>query len=187
MTEHSHFACVEVDELIRNAELRTEIEPYLDEAVFRVHLPQRSLRLENEFLASMLDWEVAPVEPIYRWFDPELRIPAPETLSDAKTSQVLDDVIQKLFEKKLLLDFTNHLSDRELYTMIYRDILPSREKNLRQRSCFIHWDCSAGDSNIWLRYYASDEEREQWTDNYGEPLPQKEIPPFYRNLPQYPF
>lgn len=188
MTEQPHFTTTEVDELIRNAELRTELEPYLDESVSRILYYHRlPLRLENEFLASMLEWEIAPVEPIYRWFEPELRIPSPDTLSDEKLIQLLDELIEKLFEKKLLLDFTDHLSDRELYSLIYRDILPSREKNLRHRNSFIHWDCSAGDSDIWLRFYATDDDREQWSDYYDEPLPPKQIPCHHRDLPQHPF
>lgn len=184
MLEQPHFTHTEADELVRNAELRTELEPYLDEAVSRVRFQYRSLRQENEFLASMLDWEMAAVEPIYRWFEPELRIPSPGYLSDEKLSQILEEVISKLFEKKIILDFTDHLSDRELYSLIYRWILPSMEKNLKQRISFIHWDCSGGDSDIWLRYYASDDDREQWSDYYDEPLPPKELPAHHRDLPQ---
>ena len=36
-----------------------------------------TLDAENDFLAAMLAWEQAPVLPIYRWFDPELRPPRP--------------------------------------------------------------------------------------------------------------
>ena len=186
MPEQPHFVNTDVDEILRNAELRTELEPYFDESISRIlhHLP---LRLENEFLESMLEWEMAPVEPIYRWFEPELRIPFPDGLSDEKLSQLMGEIIAKLFEKKIVLDFTDHLLDRELYTMIYRDILPSREKNLLHRNSFIHWDCSGGDSDIWLRYYASDDDREQWSDYYEQSLPPKELPCQHRDLPQYPF
>ena len=187
MPEQPHFTSSDVDDLIRNAELRTELEPYLDESVSRILFHPLPLRLENEFLASMLEWEIAPVEPIYRWFEPELRIPAPEALADEKITQVLGDVIEKLFEKNIILDFTAHLSDRELYTLIYRGILPSREKNLKCRNSFVHWDCSGGDSDIWLRYYASDDDREQWSDYFDELLPPKQIPRHYRDLPQSPF
>ena len=176
----------EVDEMVRNAELRNELEPYLDESVSRVLVTRLPLRFENEYLASMLEWEIAPIEPIYRWFEPELRIPAPDTLADDKLSQILDDVIQKLFEKQILLDFTDHLSDRELYTLIYRGILPSREKKLCHPQ-YMHWDCSGGDSTKWLIYYASDDEREHWAAYYDEPLPVKMLPEFPRNLPQHPF
>jgi len=179
--------CAEVEELVLNAELRTELEPFTDESVSRVRLIHRSLRHENEFLAGMLDWEFSPVEPIARWYAPELAIPAPNRLSDDRLLQELENVIEKLFEKKMILDFTDHLSDRELYTLIYRDILPLREKNLRHRNGFIHWDCSCGDDETWFRFYASDDEREEYERWTGECLPPKEIPPHYRDLPQCTF
>jgi hypothetical protein len=177
----------EVDDLMRNAELRAEIEPYFDESVSRIFWRSFPIRFENDFLASMLEWEVSPVEPIYRWFEPELRIPVPESLNDDKLSLILFDLIGKLFEKKIVLDFSDHLSDRELYVLIYRGILPSREKNLRHRNSYIHWDCSYGDADVWLKYYASDDDREQWSDSYGEPLPPKQLPLYHRDLPQHPF
>ena len=183
----ANSVCLEIEELIRNAELRTELEPFADESVSRVRFIHRSLRHENEFLAGMLDWEVSPVEPIARWFVPELSVPSPGRLDDEQLAQTLENVIAKLFEKKLLLNFTDHLSDRELYTLIYRDILPSREKNLRQRNGFIHWDCSCGDDTTWLRFYASDDEREEHQQYTGERLPPKEVPPHYRELPQCTF
>lgn len=187
MSSQPHFNNTDVDALILNAELRSEIEPYLDESVSRVLFQRLPVSFENEFLASMLAWEVAPVEPIYRWFEPELRLPSPESIADEKLDQFLSNVIDKLYEKKIVLDFTDHLTNRELYTMIYRDILPSREKNLKQRNSFVHWDCSGGDSDIWLRFYASDDDREQWSDYYQEPLPPRQIPCKHRDLPQQPF
>ena len=180
----SDSVCIEIEELMRNAELRTELEPFADESVSRVRLIHWSLHRENEFLAGMLDWEVSPVEPIAKWFVPELSVPVPGKLDDEQLVQALDHVIAKLFEKRLLLDFSDHLSDRELYTLIYRDILPSREKNLRHRSGFIHWDCSCGDDEVWLRFYATDDEREEYQECTGERLPPKEVPPYYRDLPQ---
>jgi hypothetical protein len=183
----SDSVCAEVGELVRNAELRTELEPYADETLSRNRLVHRSLRHENEYLASMLDWEISPAEPIARWFVPELAMPSPEQLNDTQLLQALDNVIARLFEKKLILDFADHLSDRELYTLIYRDILPLREKNLRHRNGFVHWDCSCGDDEVWLRFYASDDEREQYQECSDELLPPKEVPPHYRDLPQCTF
>ena len=70
----------EVDQLLRNAELRDELERYFDESISRVNVQHFSLAAENDFLASMLAWEQAPALPICRWFDPELRPPRPESL-----------------------------------------------------------------------------------------------------------
>ena len=88
-------------------------------------------RDENEFLASMLEWERAPVLPIRQWFQPSLNPPAPESLNDQQLHNVLWDTIQALFAKRIVLDYTHHLSDRQLYRLIYRDILPSLEKKDR--------------------------------------------------------
>jgi hypothetical protein len=175
----------EIEQLLRNAELRDELERYFDESISRVNVHQLTLDAENDFLASMLAWEQAPVLPVYRWFEPELRLPRPAALDDEKLHAILWDVIRKLFQKRIVLDFTDHLSDRELYCLVYRDILPAREKKLDHLSAYIHWDCTGpnGDPDVWLRYYASDEEREEWADCYDQPLPPKEPPPYPRQLP----
>jgi hypothetical protein len=176
----------EVDQLMLNAELRDELERYVDESITRVNVQQLTLAAENDFLASMLAWEQAPILPIYRWFEPELRAPRPEMLNDASLESILWDVIRKLHQKRIVLDFTDHLSDRELYCLIYRDILPAREKKLDHMNHYLHWDCTgpSGDPDVWLRFYASDEEREEWADCYGQPLPQREVPPYPRMLPR---
>ena len=178
----------EVEHLLRNAQLRDELEPYLDEAICRVNVQELPTPVENEFLASMLAWERAPVLSIGRWFTPELRLPHPDTLSDAQLHDQLWQTIRQLFEAKIVLDFTDHLSDRELYTVIYRDILPSPEKKIDAADNYLHWDCAdmGGDPAIWLRYYASQEDRENWASDLPGPLPDREEPPYKRELPRRP-
>ena len=178
----------EVDQLLRNAELRDELERYLDESISRINVQKLPLAAENEFLASMLAWEQAPVLPIYRWFDPELRPPRPEVLDDQDLHLILWDVIYKLFERRIVLDFTEHLSDRQLYCLIYRDILPAREKKLDSPNNYLHWDCTGpgGDPEIWLTFYASEEDRQDWAETYRQPLPPRAARHYPRVLPQEP-
>ena len=188
MVDSRHPRPEEVEELLRNAELRDELEPYYDESISRIRLQHLPLTVENEFLASMLAWETAPILPIYRWFDPELRPPRPAALSDEDLHAILWDVIYKLFEKRIVLDFTDHLSDRQLYCLVYRDILPSREKKIDSGTNFLHWDCAgaAGDPEIWLRFYATEKDRRAWAETYRQPLPPRAKPPFTRQLPREP-
>lgn len=188
MADRSRPRSDEIELLLRNAELRNELEPFYDDSISRVNIHRLPLDAENEYLASMLAWEMAPVLPIYRWFEPELRLPRPEALCDDELKQILYDVIQKLFEKRIVLEFTDHLNDRELYRLIYRDILPAREKKLDLGTNYLHWDCAFadGDPDVWLRYYASGEEREAWARSYRQPLPPREKPPYVRNLPKAP-
>jgi hypothetical protein len=179
----------EVEHLLLNARLRDELEPYLDEAVMSVNTAEVPTPVENEFLASMLAWERAPVMPICKWFTPELSLPAPDKLDELDLHQTLWDTIHKLAEKRIVLDFTEHLSDRELYRLIYRDILPSLEKFIDDPNNFLHWDCADVGNNpeTWLRYYASDEERTEWAEGMLDgPLPPHEDPPYPRRLPQRP-
>lgn len=178
----------EVEHLLRNAQLRDELEPLFDESIDRVNPAVMSTRIENEFLESMLEWERAPMLPISQWFQPPLVLPHPDRLSQHQLSLVLRTAIEKLYEKHIVLDFTDHLSDYELYGIIIRDILPSYEKMLQRRTTYLHWDCANIEENpeIWLRYYATPEEREMWAEEHDQPLPPHEEPPFRRELPQAP-
>ncbi len=180
----------EVEHLLRNAELRDELEPYFDESIRRVNVDELPTPVENEFLASMLAWERAPVLPISQWFDPELQLPRPDRLDSDQLHERLWQAIHQLFERRIVLDFTDHLSDRELYCLIYRDILPCREKKIDVPDNYLHWDCAdvGGDATTWLRYYATEEERRAWIEDveFDEPLPAAEKPPYPRLLPRRP-
>ncbi len=178
----------EVEHLLRNAQLRDELEPLFDESIGRVNSTVMSTRSENEFLASMLEWERAPILPISQWFEPELTLPHPDGLSGHQLALVLAATIEKLFEQHVVLDFTDHLSDYQLYCIVYRDILPSQEKMLERRSTFLHWDCANinDDPALWLRYYATEGERHLWSLENDEPLPSQAEPPYRRQLPKAP-
>jgi hypothetical protein len=131
--------------------------------------------------------------PIAEWFDPPLSLPLPDTFSDDAVGNgdlhtLLWDTIYRLFEKRIVLDFTDHLTDRELYQLIFRDILPSEEKNLDSTESYLHWDCvdASRHPHIWLCYYATEEEREEWVREHNELAPGKKTPPHCRQLPRRP-
>ncbi len=178
----------EVEQLLRNAELRDELERYFDESISRVNIQHWTLAAENEFLSAMLAWEQAPILPIYRWFEPELRPPHPDSLSEGDLAPILWEVIRKLSKRRIVLDFTDHLSDRALYCLVFRDILPAREKKIERPNNYLHWDCTgpSNDPEVWLRYYASEEEREDWARTYHQPIPPTGPPPHPRSLPREP-
>jgi hypothetical protein len=177
----------EVDLLLRNAQLRDELEPYIDESVDLVSLRHMSLAEENEFLASILAWERAPTLPISQWFEPELKLPNPEHLTDDQVHSILWQTIDQLYDQRVVLDLTDHLSDRQLYCLIARDILPSFEKRIADHRNFLHWHClEENDMECWLKYYATDAEREQWQLETDTELPEKEELPHPRKMPRRP-
>jgi hypothetical protein len=178
----------EVDELLLNARLRDELEPFLDESVHILDCRRLPTSDENEFLAQMLAWERAPVLPIAKWFQPELNLPPPDQLTDPQLSKLLAEAIERLYSQRIVLDFTDHLTDRQLYCLILRDILPSPEKKLDLPRNYLHWhflDVEA-QPEIWLSYYASDEERDAWSQETGQPLPPRRQPPHPRRMPRRP-
>lgn len=177
-----------VDLLLLNAQLRDEIEPFADESIALLDTRQLPIDFENEFLSSMLDWERAPVLPIGRWFEPELCLPPPDTLDAEQLRQQLHQVIGRLFERNIVLEFTDHLSDRELMCLIIRDILPAQEKRLSAPNNYLHWQCidEVNDAEQWLAFYATDRQRKSWLEDNGGTLPPKRLPLFPRRLPGEP-
>jgi hypothetical protein len=176
----------EIDHLLRNAQLRDALEPFFDESVNLLDMRRLPTPLENEFLASMLAWERAPVLPISKWFDPELALPHPDTLDDEQLHVRLWETIHRLCDRRIVLDFTDHLSDRDLYCLIFRDILPSPEKKIDLPKNYLHWHCldDSDEPETWLRFYATQEERSAWAAETGLPLPAAESPPFPRTMPR---
>jgi hypothetical protein len=176
----------EVEHLLRNAQLRDELEPFFDEAIEAVNVAELPTPVENEYLASMLAWERAPVVPIAQWFEPALNLPKPESLDEDELHATLWHAIHRLYDKHIVLDFTDHLSDRALYCLILRDILPSPEKKIDQPRNYLHWDCchAGSDPEVWLRHYATEEDRELWANEWEHELPPHEDPPFPRELPR---
>ncbi|MDO4550647.1 MAG: hypothetical protein Q4C96_05295 [Planctomycetia bacterium] len=185
MIEIKQIPSDEVDALILNAELRSELEPYYDESIAKVETGQLPLGLENEYLASMLAWETAPSLPIYQWFTPPLKPVSPHRMPEKELHDALWELIYRLYSKQIVLDFTDHLSDLELYLLICHDILPCREKMLERRNGFLHWDCAGINENpeLWLTYYATTQQREIWEEMNEKMAPYHEDPPYSRDLP----
>lgn len=176
----------EVDLLLKNARLRDEIEPFLDESMDVVDLDRMSTDHENEYLSCMLAWEKAPVLPIGQWFEPTLTMPHHESLNDRELRQHLYQVIGRLYEKNITLHMTEHLSDRQLYCLIARDILPSQEKRVNTPTHGVRWQCldPVMEEEAWLRYYASDNDRDMWQLETCLKLPPADNLPYPRKLPQ---
>jgi hypothetical protein len=179
----------EVDCILRNGELRDAIEPYVDESIWEIDFRVLPTAVENRFLESMLAWERAPLVPIARWFEPPLALQPACTLDDDQLRERLWETIEKLYSLRVVLDFTDHLCDRELYVLIRQDILPATVKRVDLPDNYFHWDCSASrddDPTVWLTYYADDEEREQWSLEEGRDPPPRAVPPHPRALPTAP-
>ncbi|MEX0793103.1 MAG: hypothetical protein WD045_08205 [Pirellulaceae bacterium] len=175
----------DVEQLMINAQLRDELEPFFDESLQCLDSGRIPIRVENEFLSAILAWERAPVLPIRQWFSPALDPPAAETLSAAELHDQLWQMIAQLATRRVFLDYTDHLSDRQLYCLVVRDILPSQEKMIDIPNNALYYNCAQPDEDpeTWLRYYATDEERHGWEQETGEPSPPRQASPHPRKMP----
>jgi hypothetical protein len=185
---NAHPTPDDIELLLENARLRDALEPFFDESVDRINVSSMPTIVENEFLESMLAWEQAPVLPIAQWFEPELKLAHPDLLDQSALKKTLWEMIHRLYQQRIVLDFTDHLSDRDLYCLIYRDILPSQEKKIDQPRNLLHWHCidPTDDEELWLRFYATDLERDEWREETGGELPESSKPPFTRKMPRRP-
>ncbi|MCO8123586.1 hypothetical protein NHH03_17710 [Stieleria sp. TO1_6] len=181
MRETHRHAIDEVEMMLVNARLRDELEPYRDESI-ESSTKRMTLQAENEYLASMLAWERAPALPIADWFSPPMHLLPPDALGDSQLSHRLKQIVDQLYSKNIVLRCTDHLSDRELYTTIYRDILPCCEKMVEVPGKALEWMC-VDDTETWLRYYASAVERRRHQEEYDVEMPPAETPKFQRQLP----
>lgn len=117
-------------------------------------------------------------------------IPDESKLADGELHDRLWTLLRAMSEIGLYVESTDHLSDRELYRYLVENALV--EETILSDGLDGGWflspigGCSEEDIEIYLRYYADDEERESFRTDGDEPLPPKESKPWDRDrfLPQ---
>lgn len=179
MSETSRPMIEEVDLMIDNARLRDELEPYRDDSIDDPTMGRMPLKTENEYLSSILAWERAPALPIRDWFNPPISIPSPESLAGETLSLMLRQTVERLRSLGIVLTYTDHLTDRDLYCLIYRDILPCCEKKIESAGTRLEYRC-VDDTETWLTYYADAVERRRFQEEHQVDLPIARKPRYRR-------
>jgi hypothetical protein len=112
---------------------------------------------------------------------------APAEVDDFQLRGRLWELIYALAGRRFYLHHTNHLSDRELYTWLHDNWLPEQVADIEPEA---EWNChidvtesdTGKDPSIWLRYFANDEEREDWLAQFpADVLPAHEDPAYDRD------
>lgn len=104
-------------------------------------------------------------------------LPDPESLSEQELPRKLWEVINGLAGLRVFLENTGHLDDRALYRKLWEDCL--NEFTWDMSHCTngaMHLDIigsgSDEDTRIWLQYYADNQQRKEWSDQFPEdPIP----------------
>ncbi len=172
----------------RIRELKKQLEEIAGGPVpmgFSEHCP---LAVQERFLEHVVRYEqTAPVVLIDELSRQGMDLPEPDRLDDAQLHVKLWEVLQRLALLGAYLRNTNHLSDRELYGRLWYEVLRDPVVILPDEpdyDCFC--DLAAGgrdeDVQLWLKYYADDEDRRRWSEAWpDDPLPERAAPPCDRD------
>ncbi len=119
-------------------------------------------------------------------------LPPPDELDDAQLSIKLWEIINMLSLLGTFLHNTDHLSDRELYTELWGEILREPMVLMPGNAAFAcHIDMVGSGSeehmHLYMKYYADEKARRSWLKDWPDDvLPEHEDPPYDRDrrLPQ---
>lgn len=176
-----------VEQEIRIEKLRREINEITGEESFSDKTTECPPEVEEAFLEQVLALEthgsVCPFEVLAR---EGFSLPPPEELDDAALPGKLQELIVELAKRRLFLESTDHLSDRELYSWLWKDALREELMGFGLPFGNCHLDvlggCSEEDLITRMRYYSDEEERAQWAADFPDfPMPPREKPPFDRD------
>ncbi len=134
---------------------------------------------EEEFLEHILFIEGVGEEPLFDLLEKGgIQLPRPADMDDEQLRKKLWEVINGMALLGCYLSSTDHLSDRQLYEVLWTDILrepTSVRPNNDNAACHIDLlgGCSEEDLQLHLKYYADEEERLDWANQFPEDI----IPP----------
>ena len=123
-----------------------------------------------------------------------LDIPPPDQLDDDAVTIKLKEIVERMATLGAYLLHTDHLTDRELYVYLFADGLREEAVLFPENPSYAYMidltgSGSDADNQIYLKYYADEEHRQQWARDWPDDhLPEHEDPPFDRDrfLPQSP-
>jgi len=150
--------------------------------------PDLTPEMEEDFLKGVIAYESAPSTTHYRQLEEAgIEMPDPATMDDAKLTAKLWEVIEALARKRVFIESTNHLNDRELYTLLWGEELREDVPDMvfDEYSAW-HIDLigsgSDEDTYLWMKYYADEETRRQWMKDWPDyEMPDHEDPPYDRD------
>jgi len=118
--------------------------------------------------------------------DRGIELPDPDTIDEANVSAKLWEVIDALADLRVFLDETDHLSDRELYAVLWRNTLRADAPDVPGPPSSAAWHVNLpGDdenSSLYLKYYADEAYRQDWLAQFPDDnMPAHEDPPHHRD------
>jgi hypothetical protein len=176
-----------VEHEIRIEKLKKQIEQVAGEAICSGKTADCPPELEEAFMENILALEMHGfVRPFDALMEAGFSLPPPDELDDSALTGKLWELIRALAERRLFLESTDHLSDRALYSWLWRDALREELMGFGLPFGNCHLDvlgcCSEADLILQMRYYASETQRADFGAEFPDfPMPVRENPPFDRD------
>ena len=169
---------VDIDREIRIEKMKRELDDLADGSMISGGFGEVSREIEETFLTRICEFEKATWDTNFnRLVQRGVEMIPPAELDETSLYAKLHDVLRVLAEVGCFLENTDHLSDRELYTWLWAEALREETPDLSQLGGAWHISpiggCDEHDMAIFLKYYASENERRQWQ----EESPSDALPP----------
>lgn len=147
-----------------------------------------SPKVEEQFWEQVVAFAQAAAMPLCEVLvKAGISLPPPDELDEGQLTAKLWEVIDGLFLRGIYLEHTDHLSDRELYMQLWSETLREEAMLPAEESGFsYHLDLigsgGATDTLIYLKYYASEDVRQEWSAECPEEvMPAHEQPRYDRD------
>ena len=152
--------------------------------------PDLPSEISEQFWQNVVAFEKAPRRSgLSQLEEAGISMPPADTLSDDLLYARLWKIIDFLATKRFFIYWTNHLSDRELYSWLREEGLTESIPSVPGMN-FNTSPIGSGneeDTLLHFRFYANDEDRQSWMKQFPDyEMPAKESAPFERDylLPQ---
>ncbi|HEY3242613.1 MAG TPA: hypothetical protein VGM03_04600 [Phycisphaerae bacterium] len=128
-----------IDQEIRINELKEQANELVGREMTHWESPDCPPEIAEQFWKNVIEYEKAPLTTHFDQLAEQGQAPpAPDELTDEQISDRLWKLIQNLAARRIFMDRTNHLSDRELYEYLW-------SRGLREKVPDMHM----GSSGAW--------------------------------------
>jgi hypothetical protein len=139
------------------------------------------------FARKMLLFEEGPTTTNFQQLvDKGVALPRPDEIADADVRSKVWEVLNGLAGLRVYLDHTDHLSERELYSKLWNEVLREGVPAIDKIGFDTHVQLlSSGDEEdmaLYLKHFADDKFRGHWIEDFPDyRMPAHEAPPYNRD------
>jgi len=178
----------DVDREIRIEKMKRELDELAGGKMISCGFGSLPQEIEEMFLEQVLAYERAEVDTNFnRLVQRGVVMPPEPELDDPSLSVKLAEIIRELAEMRCFLEYTDHLSDRELYQWLWREGLRDTTADMSGMPDGAWHTSPIGsgsdeDTAIWLKYYADEEDQRDWHSQFPDyAIPEHKVLPFDRD------